>query len=262
LGKRVKNLVEALGIRQREHIAFVGAGGKSTLMLALAKELTTKGYRVVTSTTTKVWREQAEKAPYIILTESSPGWMDELKEAIELSRHAFLGEKILPSDKVQGIAPEIANELYEESVSDYLMIEADGAAGKPVKAPAGHEPVIPISTTLVVAVIGLDALGKPCLPETVFRLDDFLRVTGAERGEILTPELVAKLVRHDMGSFKECPEGARKALFLNRADLLEDTKPVEQLLDLVAGPDRIIVGSLKDQSYFFTKQRRRYERYL
>ncbi len=47
-------LSEALGIQSREVISLVGAGGKTTLMFRLAKELSLSGKKVVTTTTTKI----------------------------------------------------------------------------------------------------------------------------------------------------------------------------------------------------------------
>jgi hypothetical protein len=50
----VDSLTEALGIEAREMISLVGAGGKTTLMFRLAKELSLSGKRLVTTTTTKI----------------------------------------------------------------------------------------------------------------------------------------------------------------------------------------------------------------
>ena len=42
-----------------------------------------------------------------------------------------------------------------------VLVEADAPRGRSLKVPAPHEPVIPASTTLVVVVCALDALGQP-----------------------------------------------------------------------------------------------------
>ena len=49
-----KDLTTALGLGAKEHVAIVGAGGKTSLMFALAEELRMHGGRIVTGTTTKV----------------------------------------------------------------------------------------------------------------------------------------------------------------------------------------------------------------
>ena len=53
-------------------------------------------------------------------------------------------------------------------LADYIINEADGAARKPIKAPNATEPVIPTSTTLIVAVVGVDALNSPLSQEIAF----------------------------------------------------------------------------------------------
>ncbi len=56
-------LISALGLGPREHIAIVGGGGKTSLCFALAEELLRTGTRVITTTTTKVWHKEANRAP-------------------------------------------------------------------------------------------------------------------------------------------------------------------------------------------------------
>ena len=73
---QTRELAEALGLGNREHIALVGAGGKTTLMFTLAKELVRKGNTVLTGTTTKVWQEQAENSAQVIITENDSRWKD------------------------------------------------------------------------------------------------------------------------------------------------------------------------------------------
>ena len=57
-------LIEALGLQAREVISLVGAGGKTTLMFRLAKELLLSGKRVVTTTTTKILEPTPEETNF------------------------------------------------------------------------------------------------------------------------------------------------------------------------------------------------------
>ena len=50
---------------------------------------------------------------------------------------------------------------------------------RPVKAPAAHEPVIPLEATLVVPVVGLDALEGP-IDEVAHRPELVRRITNYE----------------------------------------------------------------------------------
>ena len=47
-------LWEALQVRKGEVISFVGAGGKTTAMYRLGRELAAQGWRVITTTTTMI----------------------------------------------------------------------------------------------------------------------------------------------------------------------------------------------------------------
>ena len=71
---------------------------------------------------------------------------------------------------------------------DFILVEADGAKRKPIKAPADYEPVIPSSTTLVIGVIGLDALGKAIDEETIHRCELFCSLTGKKAGNTIDRE--------------------------------------------------------------------------
>ena len=70
--KAEKDLFSALALGQREHVALVGGGGKTTLMFALAGELLQAGKKVITTTTTKIRGQEATRAPYKVFALSDP----------------------------------------------------------------------------------------------------------------------------------------------------------------------------------------------
>jgi len=254
----VKDLTSALGLGPREHVALVGGGGKTTLMSALADELRLKGYRFVISTTTKVWNREALNWPNVLFDPSDPASHEELKAALKKHGHAFAGRRVLESGKVEGISPGLADALYREAEIDYLILEADGAAGRPVKAPAGHEPVIPSSATVVVAIMGIEAVGAPLEDEVVFRPEQFTKITGLNLGERITPDALAKIFQSPGGLFKGAPASAKRIAFLNKLDLLTDDQEGGTLADLlVKGPrpsvDSVVVGSILKSIYYRKK---------
>ena len=63
-------------------------------------------------------------------------------------------------------------------LADKVIVEADGADGRPIKAPEDWEPVIPTFANLVIPVVGLDCVGKPASEDWVFRIERFLALTG------------------------------------------------------------------------------------
>ena len=250
-----KDLTSALGLGPREHVAIVGGGGKTTIMLALAQELRLRGHRVVTTTTTKVWHSEVRRSPRVILSSSDTALHETIrKDLIELG-HVFVGRSILESGKVEGVSPLFADELYQAPWVDYLISEADGSAGRPLKAPAQHEPVIPSSASVVVAIMGLEALGRRLEPEVAFRLEQFTKVTGLERGEMLTPNGIARVFQAPEGLFKGAPGSARRVAFLNKMDLLSDEQGGRKLADLLllfphSLIERVVMGSIMKKTYF------------
>jgi len=257
LEKTVHKLAEALGLRPREHVALVGAGGKTTLLFALAVELQRAGKRVLVSTTTKLWHREALRFPYLLFAEAEPDWLGKLEERLQQNAGLFLAKTLLDSGKVQGIAPSHADDLYAKGGMDYLLLEADGAAGHPVKAPSDREPVIPNSATKVVAMLGLEALGKRLEPEVAFRMEAVQRVTGLAPGERLTASALCRLFCDAEGLFKGTPQSAVKVVFLNKLDLIKDQEEATTLGRLImerAGGniERVVCGSLKQGSFMAT----------
>ena len=251
--ERAKGLISALGLDPREHIAVVGGGGKTSLCFALAEELT--GSRVIVSTTTKVWLIEADQAPRVIFCPSGSPFHEDVNEGLKRNDHVFVAQGLLESGKVEGITRTMADSFFKDLQVDYLIIEADGAAGRPVKAPAAHEPVIPSTATMVIAVIGLEAMGRPLDPEIVFRPGLFGEITGLEDGETITPAALARVLQSPNGLFRGTPDAAKKVTFLNKLDLVagdQEAKALARLLlrDPQALAERVVTGSLLRKEYF------------
>ena len=66
--KKVKSLRDALEIHPKEIISLVGAGGKTALMFALARELATHKKVVITTTTTKIFPPAPSDTPFLFLS--------------------------------------------------------------------------------------------------------------------------------------------------------------------------------------------------
>ena len=247
--KSMRDLVSALDIGPRELVALVGGGGKSSLLFALSEELLEGKKQVVTSTTTKVRHDEALRSPLVLFTDSEPSWKDKLRDGLENHGNVFLGRALLNSGKVDGISPSIADEMYQGGGIDYIILEADGSSGRPVKVPADHEPVIPSSTTKVVAMLGLEAIGEEMGPEVVFRTELFGRLTGLESGDQLTPEILSRLFLEPGGLFKGTPPTSKKLVFLNKRDLLSKAGEDEDLANLILGSElckveQVVIGSI------------------
>lgn len=120
-----------------------------------------------------------------------------------------------------------------------VVVEADGARGHPAKAPADHEPVIPATATLVVAVIGSDALGR-VIADQCHRPLRVAAVVGCGPYERLTPERAAVLLTSERGGRRAVPAGARFAVLVTKVDPA-GSRLVDELLAALSGVDVVIV---------------------
>ncbi|HIW78516.1 MAG TPA: putative selenium-dependent hydroxylase accessory protein YqeC [Candidatus Bilophila faecipullorum] len=220
--------------------ALVGAGGKTTLMYALAARMVAAGERVICTTTTKI--VPPESLPLLLMEEEDAGDGEAAQvgracladgEDVERDRTAArIGEALtggpclvlaarrLPeSGKLEGLSPEILARLVEALPGVRWIVEADGAARKPLKAPAAHEPALPLRLDCCVAVLGLDGVGRPLDDAYVHRAALACLLTGQAVGTMVTPHTLARLVVDEEGLFRTCPDSCRRLVFANKGDL-------------------------------------------
>lgn len=219
-----------LAIGDRELIAIVGAGGKSTILFALGRELAGGDARVVLTTTTKMARDQV----------TDPAcWSDdpvEIGRALESGRPLFVAVGTVPG-KVTGPSPEAVDRLYAETAADYVLVEADGARSMSVKAPADHEPAIPSRSTLVVVVVGIDAVGRS-LQSVAHRPERIEAIIGLPADSVVTVADLGKILLHPEGGLKRIPGAARVAVAITKVTS-ETASSAVGLQALLAGNPRV-----------------------
>jgi probable selenium-dependent hydroxylase accessory protein YqeC len=213
------NLIDSLDLKPREIISLVGGGGKTTLMFALARELSQAGHKVITTTTTKIFEPSLQETPKTILLGESQNWRDWLRRELESYGHITLAEERIPEAKLKGISPELVLELDKSRLAPYIIVEADGSRQHPLKAPNATEPVIPENTTLVIAVVGVEALNRPLAEDFVFRAHIAAQLLGLPLESPVTAEAIAALIIHPNGIAKGSPATARIIPFINKMDL-------------------------------------------
>jgi len=245
-------LVEALGIQAREVISLVGAGGKTTLMFRLAKELLLSGKKVVTTTTTKILEPASGETSSLFIDPDEEKIKDFVWRHLDQYHHITVALERLERGKLKGISPDLVNELWSSHGIDTIIIEADGAAGRPIKAPREKEPVIPSSTTLVVAMLGVDGMERKLSEENVFQAERVGKMTGIPIGENLTDEAMAILMTHPQGLFKGALSSARVVSFLNKVDILNGVVKAKCIAQKIIEKkhqqiERVVLGQLKDE---------------
>lgn len=244
------DLADALGVQMGEVLALVGGGGKTSLMFRLAAELVFGGNRVITTTTTRILPPEPHQSSCIILEEDDERLITRAREALIDNPHVTLARTNPGDGKLIGILPETVDLLYDLKLADYIVNEADGAARQPLKAPNPTEPVIPASTTLVVAIVGIEAIGCPLSPETAFRIKHISHLTGLKEGEPITIQAVATLLTHPCGIIQHTPSAARIVPFINKVDVPDRVSTAFDLAEAVLACrhpkiGRVIFGAVK-----------------
>lgn len=239
IGCKVVKLFEALQVTSTDVVAFVGGGGKTSAMFRLAAELAAAGEAVLTTTTTRIFAAQTRLAP--VHVQSLP----DLLAACTTQPNVLLTGPIEPEvGKAFGVEPEQICAIKAQLPGRAVIIEADGSRMRPFKAPADHEPVIPDCTTLVVPVVGIDAVGLPLTSEKIHRPE---QVAAIWPGPTVTTEMVAHVLGHPQGSRKGVPTGARFIPLINKVETAAEAALAEEIARILldsGAANKVLVGAI------------------
>ena len=208
----MKHQVDFLELLQIDYekypvIAVVGGGGKTSLIYRLTDELIDKGKRVIITTTTHMAGES--ELPF-----ARGGDAVRVKELLDKERYVIAAEYEEDTGKYASLTEEKLEELRE--LCDVMLVEADGAKHLPCKVPNEKEPVIIPECTDVIAVVGMDALGKP-LEEVCFRKDLAVQFLNTSYKHLIAEEDIAKILSSVQGARKGV-EDRKYCVVLNKCD--------------------------------------------
>ena len=219
-----------INLNQNELICFVGAGGKTTSLFRLARELKKCEKRVLVTTTTAIYSPDESHCDEIILGRAEDSDVVNKRSGPCI---CTLGAEVTAEKKLLGVGKEYITQLFLEELFDYILVEADGSRQRSVKAPAEHEPMIPGGTTKVVGVVALDVLASKISSASVHRPEYFCRVVGRTMGDRIDEKSIKKLILEPEGLFKTVPEGAGKFVLLNKVDKREMEKKAIVIIEEV-----------------------------
>ena len=197
-------------------VQIMGAGGKTTLMYALAHGLQAQGQRVLSATTTRIMAPTVEQSPAIVLARDHDDLPLGVSRALERRGHATLAQDRAPGGKLVGVAPEVLDALLARDPGLFIVAECDGAAGRSLKAHRPHEPVLSDGVSLVIMVVGLDVIGAPLDDALVHGPALLAQRTGLAVGTTLTPGDVARAIAGEDGYLDQVPAAARCALWTSK----------------------------------------------
>lgn len=201
-------------------IAFVGAGGKTTLIQKMARELQQNGKKVIVTTTTHMYRP------------------DDTWDGIEVACMPCEEEP----EKVQGLPKDEYLQLKKKC--DVLLVEADGSRRKPLKVPDVHEPVIPEDADLVIGMAGEAAVGYT-LEEACHRPKLAAKALGVPVEHKIERNDLIKILKSEQGQRKGVTTKYRMVIVEKNGDycyIREEDKKIGFIL-LAAGNSRRFGGN-------------------
>ncbi|MFI3252810.1 MAG: selenium cofactor biosynthesis protein YqeC [Eubacteriales bacterium] len=192
----VESFLLATG-EEKNIITLVGAGGKTTLLYLMAHKFSQQ-QKVFVSTTTHIYRPENQ---HYAKTET------EMKNLWQQGRYAVMGEET--GKKLRSLPHNQLKSMM--NLANITLLEGDGAKCMPMKVPSDHEPVLLPESNIVIALLGLNALGKP-LKEVCFRKEQGKIHLNKSEDDIIFLEDFFQIFVSPWGSFKNV--GERKIFFI------------------------------------------------
>lgn len=215
-------LGQALEIR-RGVTAVIGGGGKTTLLRTLGEELAEAGHTVLLCTTTKIY-------PFPGLVNLNSPSDRELHRALQSARLAAAGAPIPETDKWGAL--ELSMDRLA-ALADFVLVEADGSAGRPMKAHAPYEPVVPYQANQTILVVGASGFGCP-IAQAAHRPERYAKLAGVSPDALVSPEVEAAVLT---------AEGLHDKIYVNQVDTQERLSATGKLKELLPCP--VAAGALQ-----------------
>ena len=213
-------LCELLGV-SRGVTAIIGSGGKTTAMYTLADELRRRG-TVICCTTTRIF--PPDHIP--VYTGSD---MDALVSLL-LESGCVCAGTVAENGKLKESA--IAMETLA-AIADFVLVEADGSKGLPLKAHLGHEPVIPECAKTTILLVGAEGFGKPAA-DAAHRPERFCALAEIAPSDAVTPAAAAAVINREALAAK---------LLINQVESEETMANARSLAELVNIP--VFAGAIR-----------------
>ncbi|WP_254841338.1 selenium cofactor biosynthesis protein YqeC [Natronomonas marina] len=218
-------------------LAVVGAGGKKSTLYALAADLD----RAVLTATVRIPPFDGHVERLAVTGE--PGGVVESNDAWPLG--------VVPGrdgdrDRYLGYGTATVDDLAEATDAP-VLVKADGARRRWLKAPADDEPQVPAAASTVVPVASARAVGEPLDAERVHRPERIAALTGLAAGEEIRPGDVATVLTHERGGLKGVPDGAAVRPLVNMVDDADlEATAREIAAEVVAHPrvEAVVLGRM------------------
>jgi probable selenium-dependent hydroxylase accessory protein YqeC len=195
---RALALLELLAAH-RGLVCAVGAGGKKTTLYRLVEAHLAAGSSRIGLTCTVAMARPPRALGKPLIAEAA-----NLPRELAGREHPVVvyAEPSSKPGRIGGVPPAVLAGLHAKGGFDVTLIKADGARMRWIKAPAQGEPVLPPGVTTVLPLLSAKIFGQPLSDTVAHRPELVAAVTGAEPGEPLTPEHVARLLTSEHGALR------------------------------------------------------------
>lgn len=198
----------------KQLIAVAGAGGKKSTMYAIASQYSG---RTGITTTVNCPLPRYEQQIHLVIRDED-GLMKALRKTSRGYRQVFFARPGKHPDRAAGIQPSLVTRIHEAHLFDTILVKADGARHRLIKAPAQGEPVYPPETEMVLYLVSAHVLGRKLSTGIAHRIEEFMAVTGMLEGMTIGPEHIVKLLASEAGALKGVEPGTCIVPVINRVD--------------------------------------------
>jgi len=222
---------------------MVGGGGKTTLINRLACEYSLIGKTVIITTTTKIFPPRGFDYELLLLADDVEDSQGRISDLWPKNRIVVVGSDLNQDGKIVGLNSQQVNNL--KCLADIVLVEGDGAQGRPFKAPRPWEPVIPELASLIIPVVGVECIGSPLTDEKFHSVEQIGILTGLKVGDSVREKDIAKILLDPLGYKKNVPSGASWVPFINKVESSQDRKRALLLSCVLktAGVEKVLIGS-------------------
>lgn len=222
-------------------VSLVGAGGKKTTLYALARALPG---RVALSSSSHMAAYDASVVDEVVTIPAGTASLPASRGRIV----AFGGAAETPQ-RIHGLSLAQIERLVAEHCFDHVLLKADGARGRWIKAPAAYEPVVPTCTDRVLYLLSAQVIGVPLDERIAHRVAQLAALCGATPGAPLTVDHLATLLASEAGAL----QGIGRSTLLPVINMVDNEmlavaarEVAYRALARTTRFDRVVLANMKD----------------
>ena len=232
------DLIEALSA-DSPLVWVVGAGGKKTTLYALANRLD----RAVVTATVRIPIFDDEVAAVRVTRDPVGALRDASDWPLGLVPERERDDRYLGYDR------ETVSAIRATPGHGPVLVKADGARTRLLKAPDERDPQIPATADTVIPVASARVVGEPLSETHVHRPERVAELTGLDLGDTIGPEDVGAVLADRLGGRKGVPPTATVVPLINMVDdddLAATGRAIADTIHERADVSRVVLARMLD----------------